>query len=1024
MRSEGSMLKRNVFITAAKGNKLLLVAIIVFLVIALPSVYVFEKKVRAEIYNDARSELNRELETKAASLKNHLNDSITAIRFLNATPPIQGISRATDNQLIDPLLQTPIAVWQDRLADIFSGFMQTDDSILQARYIMLAENGQEIVRVDRFLGDIIRLEGAQLQKKGGRDYVLKASMLDEKSVYISPINYNRENGEIQKPFVSTYRVAKPVFDHLKQVFAILVTNYSADKLFESLTFELPPGINIYLLNNESEFLYHPNPDLRFGFEFNQAKTWSDEFSPTQNMNSHETLLIGDAPKQYFLNKRVSFEGDIAMLPLEMAVSIDSETLLERIAKRRESFIAITATFFTIFIIITLLYQRYINRKLLIHSLTEQNNKVIENSLDAIFTIDSDETIIHCNQTAKKVFASRLGNDNTRFSNLFTLADEDKNCISETIEHGSKMPFEAVYTGDDGNKEYYSITLTSVFDVFSNRYQVAAILRNISSLKQTQSQLQGLNSTLELKVSQRTVELERAIDQALAASQAKSDFVANISHEIRTPMNGVLGMLEMLKEDSLNEQQQHYLKLANSSAHSLMSLINDILDFSKIEAGKLDIDNHSFDVISVCSDMINSIALQGQRKGLEVFLNTQNVVDRMVIGDSHRLKQILINLINNAFKFTHKGEVTLTLNSRYITDSKILMSFIIKDTGIGIAPENIDKLFDVFTQEDSSTTRHFGGTGLGLSICKKLAQLMGGNITVSSEKGVGSTFIATVELHVAQQQKLNTGIELSKEVSVAALIARDNVFKNVCGLLTQTCKIQPSHITRLDYFSEHSKFDADLLIIDDEHPQVNALISYCEKADKKYVLILRDMVVNKQSKKVFPEHSHILHKPLTQDQFTYKLGSIFGANNEFVLTAPKQANDIEPEPELSKYHVLLVDDNMINIEVAKAILKRTGIKITCASDGIEALSALKFNQEQPFDLILMDCQMPNLDGYDTTSEIRNAKAGVEYISIPIIAMTASAMEGDRERCITAGMNDYITKPIKPKTLKNRLLTWLN
>ncbi|XQF91901.1 histidine kinase dimerization/phospho-acceptor domain-containing protein [Pseudoalteromonas espejiana] len=402
------------------------------------------------------------------------------------------------------------------------------------------------------------------------------------------------------------------------MFAILVTNYSADKLFESLTFELPPGISIYLLNNESEFLYHPNPDLRFGFEFNQPNTWNDEFSPSQNMNAHDTLIMSQAPKEYFLNKRISFDGNIAMLPLELAVSIDSKTLLERVAQRRESFIAIMATFFTIFIIITLLYQRYINRKLLIHSLKEQNNKVIENSLDAIFTIDSDDKIVNANQTAKSVFANKLSDEEVSFTGLFTLSEQDKNCIADTIEHGSKMPFEAIYSDASGTKEYYSITLTSVFDVFSNCYQVAAILRNISSLKNTQSELQGLNSTLELKVTQRTIELERAIDQALAASQAKSDFVANISHEIRTPMNGVLGMLEMLKEDSLTEQQQHYLKLANSSANSLMSLINDILDFSKIEAGKLDIDNHSFDVVTVCSDMINSIALQGQRKGLEVF----------------------------------------------------------------------------------------------------------------------------------------------------------------------------------------------------------------------------------------------------------------------------------------------------------------------------------------------------------------------------------------------------------------------
>ncbi|GAA61283.1 sensor protein [Pseudoalteromonas sp. BSi20652] len=677
-----------------------------------------------------------------------------------------------------------------------------------------------------------------------------------------------------------------------------------------------------------------------------------------------------------------------------------------------------------FLIITFLYQRYINRKLLIHSLKEQNSRVIENSLDAIFTIEETGEIVHLNNTAKDVFGIDLENEGTQFTSLLTLNEADKYCLKQTLSNGSKMPFEATYTDNKGYTHYYSITLTRIFDVYNNRYQVGAILRNISSLKNTQSELEALNSTLELKVSQRTIELERAIDQALAASQAKSDFVANISHEIRTPMNGVLGMLEMLKEDGLSEQQYHYLKLANSSANSLMNLINDILDFSKIEAGKLDIDNHIFDVVTVCSDMISSLALQGQRKGLEVLLTTKDVADRMVIGDSHRLKQILINLFNNAFKFTHRGEVSLTVSSKYITDSQLLMSFTIKDTGIGIAPENINKLFDVFTQEDSSTTRNFGGTGLGLSICKKLAQLMGGNITVVSEKGVGSTFTATVELHVAPTKKLNTAIELATHINVAALIARDNVYKNACDLLLLTCKVNAENIVRLDYFSEHKEFEADLLLIDDEHPQIDALINYCKQFNKKYVLILRDMVTDRATKMRLPEGSHILNKPLTQDQFSYKLASLFGANNDCIITPPKGLEEEQVELDLSAYHLLLVDDNMINIEVAKAILKRTKVKITCASDGIEALEALRLNEEQAFDIILMDCQMPNLNGYDTTSEIRNSKAGVDYTYIPIIAMTASAMEGDRERCLTAGMNDYITKPIKPRTLKDKLITWLS
>jgi two-component system, sensor histidine kinase and response regulator len=1019
------MLKLNFFIRVAKSNKLILYAVLAFFIIALPALYLFEQKVRTEVYNTAHVELKRELETKLLAINKHINDSVTAIHFLNATPPIKGLSRATENQLIDPLTGTPISLWQQRLSEIFSGFMETDNSILQARYIMLAEGGKEVVRVDRGQnGAVIRIEGSQLQHKGERDYVVKTSRLDKQAVYVSPINYNRENGEIQRPYVSTYRVAKPVFNESGAVFAVLVANFSAQPLFNSLSFELPADHDIYLINSQGEFLYHPDAAKRFGFEFNQSERFASEFNSAAVMQGNLTLPMTNYPERYYLKKRISINGNIAMQPLEIAVSIHSDSLLRQVSERRQSFITMLVVFFTVLVIITLLYQRFINRKLLIHSLKEQNSRVIENSLDAIFTISESGVVVNYNHTSKRLFGAVVGNEPVKFVSLLTLNDADSDCIAETIKQGSKLPFEALYTDSEGNQQYYSITLSRIFDVFNERYQVAATLRDISSLKSTQNQLESLNKNLEQKVAQRTIELESAIDQALAASQAKSDFVANISHEIRTPMNGVLGMLEMLKEDGLSEQQHHYLKLANSSAHSLMNLINDILDFSKIEAGKLDIDNHSFDVVTVCSDMINSLALHGQRKGLEVFLNTQDIVDRMLVGDSHRLKQILINLINNAFKFTHKGEVSLTLSADYINDAKVLMSFSVKDTGIGIAPENIDKLFDVFTQEDSSTTRHFGGTGLGLSICKKLAQLMGGNITVSSEKGQGSTFTATVVLHVAPEKKLNSAIELAKPITVAALIARDNVFNNVCGLLLQTCNVNEQHITRLDYFSEHQEFKADLLIIDDHHPQVNALIRYCDQYDKKYVLLLRDMVMNKQSQKVFPEHQHILNKPLTQDEFSYKLASLFGAENDSMLTPPRALNDQPLEPDLSAYHILLVDDNMINIQVAKAILKGTKVKITSASDGLEALAILSREQHAPFNAILMDCQMPNLNGYDTTSEIRNAKAGIAYIHVPIIAMTASAMEGDRERCLTAGMNDYITKPIKPQTLKDKLITWLN
>ena len=1004
------------------GNKVFLITLLVFCILLLPTLYFFELKSRKDAFQLAYSNLREELDTKSQALRGHLQQSVAAIHFFYVTPPVTGIIRAAENDLIDPVLQTPMDVWQTRLAEIFSGFMQTDRYLAQARYIKLAEQGQEIVRIDKTPQGITRVTGSQLQKKGQRDYFVAASKLDINKVYLSPINYNRENGEIQFPYVRMYRVAKPVFDSNEQVFGVLVANYFADGLIDSLTFNKPDGIHLYLLNNNNQFLYHPKPNMRFTFEFGQPTSWFDEFSTTQLMSKYTALPLTDLPSHYYLKREITLEGGVEMLPLTLAVSIDTEYLLKEVTQRRENFILIVIGLFSALLSLVWLYQGYINRKLELHSLKEQNNKIIENSLDAIITVKANGIICNANQTAKANF--NLGEREIFFNELFELQDKDKSCIAATIINANKAPFEGVYIAGDNLEHHYSITLTAVYDVFSQQTQVAAILRNIDSLKETQIELNKLNDSLEQKVAQRTIELETAIEDALAASQAKSDFVANISHEIRTPMNGVLGMLEMLKDDSLTQEQQHYLQLANSSANSLMTLINDILDFSKIEAGKLEIDNHSFDIITVCSDLITSMALQGQRKGLEVILNTDKVIDRLLIGDSHRLKQILINLLNNAFKFTHKGEVSLSLDCNYLTDDKLIMCFVVADTGIGIEATNLDKLFDVFTQEDTSTTRHFGGTGLGLSICRKLAKLMGGDITVSSEKGKGSCFTACVELHVAAEKKLNTPIKLINDIHVGVLINKDSVFNNLSNLLVKNCNVKSNNIQRFDYLLKHHELNVDLLVIDNEHPDIQSLIAQCDQKNKKYVVILKDLLLSKDVKSPFSENCHVLNKPLTQDQFSFKLASLFGVNNSFLLPDKKQPQGDETPLNLSQFHVLLVDDNMINLEVAKAILKSTEVVVTCVNDGCEAIDALKLQQVTPFDLIFMDCQMPNLNGYDTTTAIRKGHAGAIYKQVPIIAMTASAMAGDRERCISVGMNDYITKPIRPDTLKNKLIMWLN
>ncbi|MEW6981547.1 response regulator [Colwelliaceae bacterium 6471] len=550
--------------------------------------------------------------------------------------------------------------------------------------------------------------------------------------------------------------------------------------------------------------------------------------------------------------------------------------------------------------------------------------------------------------------------------------------------------------------------------------------------------------LEKHVHESTKELQQA-------NRAKSEFLANMSHEIRTPMNGVLGLLSLLENTDLDENQRHKTNLAKSSAKSLLTLINDILDFSKVDAGKLELEVDEFNIRDMIGDFSEVMALKAQEKDIEIILNVTQIEQSIVCGDQLRLRQILTNLVGNAIKFTSHGEIIITASTHSIDANKLNFRCTVQDTGIGIPSDKLPKLFDAFSQVDASTTREFGGTGLGLSICKKLAQLMDGDISVISTSNQGSTFTVSIKINKSSQsQYVMPNIDLS---ALHILVVDDNVTNR--EVLTEQLRHWGANVTTasggeqaLEICNNIVTTNSpifDLALLDMQMPHMDgASLGKLLRAnplfnDMKLVMMTAMAVDNDAQYFADLGFNGYFAKPATTSDLFNALAVVAdnGAalknakplvTHEYIKTlkpsdtnGPSSKNSNE---ELNGKHILLVEDNRINQMVAIGILKSFGITVDVAINGIEALKCLKqAKKRNPYQLILMDCQMPEMDGYQTSKEIRSGNAGDIYQDIVIIAMTANAMAGDREKCLAIGMNDYLSKPIEPDLLAAKLQLWL-
>jgi PAS domain S-box-containing protein len=644
----------------------------------------------------------------------------------------------------------------------------------------------------------------------------------------------------------------------------------------------------------------------------------------------------------------------------------------------------------------------------------QFRSLVENSPDVIARFDPSLRCLYANPAllVRTPFTTPVGLDPTR---LFggVAGHELKERLTTVLARGDASDFEMDWADAQGQALCTLVHLTPEFDAKREILSVLLIGRDLTERKRAEAERQ-------------------AREAAEAASRAKGEFLASMSHEIRTPMNAIIGMSYLALQGSLNHQQQRYIQTVHRSAESLLGIINDILDFSKIEAGKLDMEHIDFDLADVMDSLASLLGMRAEEKGLELIFDQSPHVPTWLVGDPSRLGQVLINLGNNAVKFTEHGEVVVSVQLLERDDASALLQFEVRDTGIGISAAQQQRLFTPFVQADASTSRRFGGTGLGLAICRRLVDLMGGEIKVESEPGVGSRFTFTVRLGV----RAASPVPLRQEGLQGArlLIVDDNPsarqilvgMARSLGMRAESARGGEQALQML--VREDALGDPyHLVLIDWKMPQMDGLA--CLRAIEQAafrkrapaVLMVTGFGADELKQRLGQNDlgfGAVLAKPVSPqsllDACSTALGRVvFGKDRAALRDETLQAN----KARLRGARVLLVEDNAVNQELARTLLGSAGIVVTVVEDGQQAIDILR---HETFDGVLMDCQMPILDGYTATALLRR-QHGLH--DLPIIAMTANAMVGDREKALAAGMNEQIGKPIKVDEMFATLARWI-
>ncbi|MGD8231108.1 response regulator [Vibrio sp. TRT 1302] len=666
-------------------------------------------------------------------------------------------------------------------------------------------------------------------------------------------------------------------------------------------------------------------------------------------------------------------------------------------------------------------------------LSQKLEAILDTAADGIVTIDKQGRILSFNQAAQRMFGY-----------------SEQEAIGMPVEVLMPAKQAAIHQNHidsylaTGHGKIIGVTnkdgrLGRELEAIDKQGQTFPILLSIARVDTADGTLfSGLIKDISIQ-KKAELELINAKEQAEMAAKSKSEFLAVMSHEIRTPMNGIIGMLDLLLENDLNHSQSHQAYLAHSSALSLLALLNDILDFSKIDANKLELEKQHFNLRHMLGEFAESMAASLTNPNVEIILDTIDVDHSMVLGDSTRIRQIFSNLVSNALKFTERGEVVITTRLHEHDETTWRLEASIRDSGIGIPSSRLSSLFDKFSQVDASTTRRYGGTGLGLAIVKQLCQIMDGDVSVTSQVGQGSEFSFHILVGKSNQAtKVIPSIDISQ---LEILVIDDNAINREAIVrqmqywgakaLAASCASEALEICQRRFEDNLAMFD--IAFVDMQMPESDGLElarkfkQQAETESIKLIMMTSIEAVSQQNAFQKLGFSGYFVKPATTHDLFNALKVIaspdFAPGKQLVTHNVISAMETEKPPEIevdSNIRLLVVEDNRVNQIVISGILQKLGLQSTIAENGKEALDLLA--STNTYDIVLMDCQMPVMDGYEATHRIRNGASGEDVKNIPIIALTANAMESDRIACRKAGMNDFLTKPINRTLLKEKLIAW--